>query len=107
MHAFRTRASAFRKQTTSVDLLERHRAVARTSAATDDKVCIAQELHARAEAVKEMEESLRARDDAETLAKARRLRALREEIDITQRKGCHNLLVAHDVDPDTYQEYIS
>jgi len=54
-----------------------------------------------------MEESLRARDDAETLAKARRLRALREEIDITQRKGCHNLLVAHDVDPDTYQEYIS
>ena len=54
---------------------------AELSAAKDDKVCVAQELHARAEAVKEMEELLRARDDAETLAKARRLRALREEID--------------------------
>ena len=32
-HTFRTHASAFRKQTTSVDLLERHGAMARANAA--------------------------------------------------------------------------
>ena len=54
---------------------------AELSAARDDKREVEREMNARAEAVKEMEELLRARDVEEEQRKNRRLRAMREEIE--------------------------